>query len=1136
MGVVCPNLKQEESMAVVPKSDLKVEDEVFDSSDLKVEEEEMDVVAEVENQGVKEDSPAIKKFSWRIEGFSTITEKLYSDVFCTSEGYRWRVLVFPRGNNINNYGKSLSLFLDTADDGRGRSARFRFSVVDQISGKHTVCMDAENHFMGADYGFTRFMSLCDLHDAEKGFLVEDTCVIEAEVAVSKVVDYRNYDSKKETGYVGLKNQGATCYMNSLLQTLYHIPCFRKAVYRMSTNVNEGIPLALLTLFYKLQYGGNSAETNALTKSFGWKTSDGFQQHDVQELNRVLCERLEDKMKGTVVEGKIQELFGGHHMNYIECIDVDYKSTRKESYYDIQLDVKGCRDVYASFDKYVEVERMEGDNKYHAEQHGLQDAKKGVTFVDFPPVLQLQLKRFEYDCTEEAMVKINDKYEFPLTLDLDRDNGKYLSPDSVKGVRNLYTLHSVLVHRGGVNRGHYYAFIRPTLSNQWFKFDDERVTKEEEKMAVEENYGGEDDFKFTRDASAYMLVYVRASDKDKIICSVDEKDIDDDLRMRLKEEQEEQERREKERAEAHLYTTIKVARDQDLAEQIGSDIYFDLFDHEKVTSFRVKKQLPFKIFQEEVAEKFGVRVEAQLFWLWEKTWGEGYHTCRQLSPLEKQLPIVALKKQMLFLQVEPDLCLLPNSLPEKTVEDILLFCKLYDPKTEQVRYVGRLFVKDSGKPTEVLSKLNKMAGFADDVEIDLYVESRSERGVISCERIDKNKSFCELEDGSIIWLQRSSIADKTGEEFQHPDVPSFFEYLLNLLDVHFRYLDKPNVDEFCLRMSKTFSYDVVVEEVARHLGVEDPTKIRLRSPSNYYQQPDSPPIEYRSPGQLSDMLRSYNTLYYEILDIPLPELEKLITLDVIFHPYNRIGEHDEIHSIRVPKESTVCDVLNELKTKVELSHPNAELRLLGMHGHRIREVYSSTENIDSIDVNRCDFRADEIPEEEKHIGPNDHLIRAYHITKHGYSGESFMLVLHEGETLLEVKRRIQNKLNVEDEKFSKWKFACCLFHTSHDLEDTDVVSSCFAEVVSDQTSRFFPEMCYGRLPRYGDYYHEHMELLEGQKYSKRGQKYHKKELKYHEIEDLYLGMEHPDDQTVAKPAYAGNQKNKYKCDKSVKICN
>ncbi len=39
--------------------------------------------------------------------------------------------------------------------------------------------------------------------------------------------------------------------------------------------------------------------------------------------------------------------------------------------DLQLDVKGCKDVYESFDKYVQVERLEGENKYHAEQFGLQ---------------------------------------------------------------------------------------------------------------------------------------------------------------------------------------------------------------------------------------------------------------------------------------------------------------------------------------------------------------------------------------------------------------------------------------------------------------------------------------------------------------------------------------------------------------------------------------------------------------------------------------------------------------------------------------------------------------------------------------------------------------------------------------------
>lgn len=35
----------------------------------------------------------------------------------------------------------------------------------------------------------------------------------------------------------------------------------------------------------------------------------------------------------------------------------------------------------------------------------QDARKGVKFVDLPPVLNLQLKRFEYDFQRDTMVKV-----------------------------------------------------------------------------------------------------------------------------------------------------------------------------------------------------------------------------------------------------------------------------------------------------------------------------------------------------------------------------------------------------------------------------------------------------------------------------------------------------------------------------------------------------------------------------------------------------------------------------------------------------------------------------------------------------------------------------------------------------------
>ncbi|KAL2585694.1 hypothetical protein AAZV13_13G011301 [Glycine max] len=1024
--------QQEDEDVLVPDADLPENNH-----------QPMEVVAQPENANTVEsqpvEDPPSSRFTWRIDNFSRLnTKKLYSEIFVVG-GYKWRVLIFPKGNNVDY----LSMYLDVADSaslpyGWSRYAQFSLAVVNQMHNKYSVRKDTQHQFNAreSDWGFTSFMPLGELYDPSRGYLVHDTLIVEAEVLVRRIVDYWTYDSKKETGYVGLKNQGATCYMNSLLQTLYHIPYFRKAVYHMPTTENDmptgSIPLALQSLFYKLQYSDTSVATKELTKSFGWDTYDSFMQHDVQELNRVLCEKLEDKMKGTVVEGTIQKLFEGHHMNYIECINVDYKSTRKESFYDLQLDVKGCRDVYASFDKYVEVESLEGDNKYHAEQYGLQDAKKGVLFIDFPPVLQLQLKRFEYDFMRDTMVKINDRYEFPLQLDLDREDGKYLSPDADRSVRNLYTLHSVLVHSGGVHGGHYYAFIRPTLSEQWYKFDDERVTKEDNKRALEEQYGGEEElpqtnpgfnntpFKFTKYSNAYMLVYIRESDKDKIICNVDEKDIAAHLRERLKKEQEEKEHKKKEKAEAHLYTIIKVARDEELKEQIGKDIYFDLVDHDKVRSFRVQKQTSFNLF------KVG-----------------------QLREVSNKVHNAELK---LFLEVEPGMDSCPIAPPDKTKDDILLFFKLYDPEKEELRYVGRLFVKCTGKPLEILARLNEMAGYDPEEDIALYEEIKFEPNVM-CEPIDKKVTFrtSQLEDGDIICFQKASSMD-IEENVRYPDVPSYLEYVHNRQVVHFRSLERPKEDDFFLEMSRLFTYDDVVERVAQQLGLDDPSKIRLTPHNCYSQQPKPQPIKYRGVEHLSDMLVHYNQtsdiLYYEVLDIPLPELQGLKTLKVAFHHATK--DEVVIHTIRLPKQSIVGDVLDDLKTKVELSDPEAELRLLEVFYHKIYKVFPPNEKIENINDQYWTLRAEEIPEEEKNLGPHDRLIHVYHFNKDAAQnqmqiqnfGEPFFLVIHEGETLDEIKVRIQKKLQVPDDEFCKWKFAFLSLGRPEYLQDSDVVSSRF----------------------------------------------------------------------------------------------
>uniref|UniRef100_A0A915IIZ4 USP domain-containing protein n=1 Tax=Romanomermis culicivorax TaxID=13658 RepID=A0A915IIZ4_ROMCU len=208
------------------------------------------------------------------------------------------------------------------------------------------------------------------------------------------------------------------------------------------------------VFYDLQFSSKPVGTKKLTKSFGWDTFESFLQHDVQELCRVLLDNLESKMKNTPVQNTIPNLFQGKMKSYVRCKNVKFESRREELFYDIQLNVKGKRDIYESFKDYITVESLDGENKYDAGEHGLQEAEKGVIFQQFPPVLHLQLMRFQYDPQHDQNVKINDRFEFPETLTLE----EYLEkPESTPAD---YILHAVLVHSGDFHGGHYVVYINP----------------------------------------------------------------------------------------------------------------------------------------------------------------------------------------------------------------------------------------------------------------------------------------------------------------------------------------------------------------------------------------------------------------------------------------------------------------------------------------------------------------------------------------------------------------------------------------------------------------------------------------------------------------------------------------------------
>ncbi|XP_043705207.1 ubiquitin C-terminal hydrolase 12-like [Telopea speciosissima] len=555
----------------------------------------MEAVAQAETATTFESKPVVDPWilHWKIKNFSKA--KKHSSAIFHSGGYKWQVLI-----SLNSV-RHLSMYLKVADAanlpyGWSICSQFSLAVIDQINRKYTVRHETHHKFnaRASNRGFQFFMALCKLKERGKGYIVNDTVIVEAEVAVKAV-----YDSKTETGYVGLKEMRVTRYMNSLFQTLYHIPYFRKVVYNIPgteiDTLSRSVPLALQSLFYKVQHGCSSVAMKNLITSFV------FMQHDALQFNRVLCEKLEDKMKGTIVEGRIRELFEGRYTK------LDDRSAINESFFGLRLDVKGCQDVYASFDKYVEPERFEGDSKDSAAQCERQDARKGVRFIDFPPVLQLQLEGFEYNGWGSGTVKINDRYKCPMELDLDQGNRKYLSREADIGVRNVYTLYSVLVYSDGVHCGPYYAFIRPTLSDQWYKFHDEQVTKEDMNWDLEEQYGGEEKtnsgfnntlFKLTNYSNPNMLVYVREGDKEKIFCNMDETNVAKHIRKRFEKEDEEKKQKKKEKADYHLSSIKKVVRDEDLSERTSKDIGFDLVDHNQGSSFYIGNQIPsitFKVY-------------------------------------------------------------------------------------------------------------------------------------------------------------------------------------------------------------------------------------------------------------------------------------------------------------------------------------------------------------------------------------------------------------------------------------------------------------------------------------------------------------------------------------------------------------
>ncbi|GAM84050.1 hypothetical protein ANO11243_020410 [Dothideomycetidae sp. 11243] len=1045
--------------------------------------------------------------TWDIERWRQLPKRTHGPVF-QAAGHPWRILFFPAGNNAS---ESVSFYLEQGFDQDQppedwyACVQFMLVLWNEKDPSMYIHHEANHRFTAeeGDWGFTRFADknrifATKFDDKERPLIENDSAKMTAYVRVMKDPtgvlwhNFNNYDSKKETGMVGLRNQGATCYLNSLLQSLYFTNAFRKAV-----------------LFYRLQTDPLAVSTAELTQSFGWESRQIFEQQDVQELSRILMEKMEDKMKGTEAEKALPNMFVGKMKTYLKCINVDYESSRIEDFWDLQMNVSGCKTLDDSFKNYVEVETLEGDNKYQAEGYGLQDAKKGVIFESFPQVLHLQLKRFEYDFQRDMMVKVNDRYEFPDVWDA----SPYLSETADKSEPYVYHLHGVLVHSGDMNAGHYYAFIKPTKDGDFYKFDDDRVTRATKREAMDENFGGDyspgsngiggglkmqNPFSRTwstkRSMSAYMLVYIRESCLDQILSDSHQIQPPEHLPVRMAEEKAALEKRRKEREEAHLYMNIQVCTDENFCKWQGFDLVnWDPQDDEHPAAprtMRVLRAMTIEDFVKHYAAQTDEDATLLRPWVVVNRQNGTKRPDQPITQMSMTLEEAAVKhgtRQALFklwmekkpqsqdgVQAGNDTQVNGNTAEKKS---IIIFLKYFDVEAQELKGAGHTYMSPNDRVQDLANPIMKLMGWtAGSTDLKLFEEIKP--NFVETMKPKQTLSQSELQDGDIVCFQKAlSQEDTTAVQQRSPsaylEAPAFYDYLLNRIVVHFApkpaapqsvTIEPADDAKFSLFLSKKDSYDNLAIKVAEHLSNASkttihPTHIRFTTVNIQSQKPRA--IVKRLPSAtLTSILigtssgaytgygyanQSPDSLYYEALEMSLADLEQRRMLKIMWLSEG-ISKEEQL-DILVPKQGTLADVLPILQKKASIPEEAIEkVRFLEVHSGKIYRLLANDFPVANLNE-FCNIYAEITPPDEEALPEDapDRMFCCFHYEKEPAKTHNipFVFLLKEGEVFKETKERLSKRTGLKGKALEKIKFAVIRGGQYHSrpvyVDDEDILS-------------------------------------------------------------------------------------------------
>ncbi|KAM3717073.1 Ubiquitin carboxyl-terminal hydrolase [Dirofilaria immitis] len=308
--------------------------------------------------------------------------------------------------------------------------------------------------------------------------------------------------KCNLGYTGLYNLGNTCFMNSVLQTLFNtIPLqriftkneFIKFVNRSNKMGTMGVISSVFSAMLDSIWSGLfsvlrpqqfletfAAEVNA-------SLADG-QQHDAQEFQIYLLDALHEDTNQVVKRitfeqnytgadlkaeaadyneklrrfacSPISDIFNCQTVSSLQCNKCKRQSVTFEELAQLSIEIPNRNSTIEDCirNHFQDVE-LDGSCKWRCPDcESLQTATRRTFLWKLPQVLVIHLKRFTFMGDNwqknDAYIAFNT---FPLKLQTE-----------------YFHLYAIVNHRGSLNSGHYTAVVRNQITKQWLLFDDDVV--------------------------------------------------------------------------------------------------------------------------------------------------------------------------------------------------------------------------------------------------------------------------------------------------------------------------------------------------------------------------------------------------------------------------------------------------------------------------------------------------------------------------------------------------------------------------------------------------------------------------------------------------------------------------------------